>query len=239
MFLYLQDHNISQRSYSKQAKKLAKYSKGQKIRDVIILRAHQTTGDWIANKDFLDEQKKGPFTKVKVIEKSQTHDYTLKSVAKKPQYKSPDNLLSKVPINATVTSGGTILKPGGSTPSTPLNQSFTEDIGQLKPDTIEVLSMSSSNLSLSKIGGDGQSALPNILTTKNIYNNALDAFHLTDHCKGFLNKDCISTLAGSTGNNLGVYCIRWRRSDTAAENETKLLVNGIGERVLHHYYISK
>lgn len=202
------------------------------------MRAHQTTVDWISSKDLLDEQKNGPFTKAKVSEKSLTHDYTLKSVSRKPQYKSPDNLLSKVPINATVTSGGTILKSGGSTPSTPLNQSISEDIGQIKSDTIEVLSMSSSNLSLSKVAGDGANAnvlTSSILTTKNIYNNAMDAFHLTDHCKGFLNKDCISTLMGNAGNNLGVYCIRWRRSGNTAENETKLLVNGIGKHLSHAF----
>lgn len=201
---------------------MGKYSKGQNIRDVIILRAQQSTSDWITGKDAMENRHKGPFSRVKSVDKA---DFKAKIVKlpTKPLYKSPDNLLSKVPINATVTSGGQVLKTAGSL--TPLNTSFSEDSNVFRNDGIEVMTMSSSTLNLSKLVSEPTPR--NILTTKNIYNTALDAFHLTDHCKGFLNKDSISTLSSSGENNLGVYCIRWRRSGTNAENETKLLVNGL------------
>lgn len=205
------------------------YSKGGKLSDVVRLRAHQTTAEWMSIKDFLDKPQDGPFSRAKIIEKTQTPDYKLKSATKKPMYKSPDNLLSKVPMNATVTSGGTIIKPGGSAATTPMNQSWNDDSSQMKSDGIEVMSMSSSTLNLNKIISDSQYVSNNILITKNIFNKALDSFHLTDHCRGFFNKDYVSTLGGVISNNIGIYCIRWRRTGSTAENETKLLVNGLGK----------
>lgn len=148
----------------------------------------------------------------------------LAKMPSKPTYKAPDNLLSKVPINATVTSGGQILKTPGT--STPMNTSINDELTVPKSEGIEVMSMSSSTLNLSKMAG-GDASARSVLTNKNIYNTALDAFHLTDHCKGFLNKDCVGTALTSNETNLGVYCIRWRRTGTNAENETKLLVNGL------------
>lgn len=67
----------------------------------------------------------------------------------------------------------------------------------------------------------------NAIATKTIYNTALDTFHFSYHCKGFLDKECISTLSTNAENHLGIYCIRWHRSGTNAENELKLLVNSL------------
>lgn len=239
---HFQDHNISQRLYSKQGRKLTKYSKGQKIRDVIILRANQTSVDWIESKEFLQgKSPKALFAKSKTPDRIVAPDFKLKGgpkILQKPVYKTPDNLLSKISINATVTSGGNVLKPTGS--NTPLNQSFNEDLQTPKSDGLEVMTMSNSNLNLNKLAGESQPNASNILTTKIVYTNAIDAFHLTDHCKGFLNKDCIGTLAAAQGSGqaLGVYCIKWRRTGTTAENETKLLVNGIGRYFFSYLYFS-
>lgn len=69
---------------------------------------------------------------------------------------------------------------------------------------------------------------------KVIYNNAIDAFTLIENRKGFLNTSA-ANLATATSTmqitepTMGVYCVRWRRTDETAENETKLLVNCVGE----------
>lgn len=215
-----QDYNVTQRAYSKQGKRLAKYSKGQQLRDVLILRAQHSSNEWITGKEMLENRQTGPFNRTKSVDKT---DFKAKiaKMPSKPTYKSPDNLLSKVPINATVTSGGQILKTGSNTP---MSTSINDDLNTSKND-IEVMTMSTSTLNLNKMAGD--STTRNVLVNKNIYNTALDAFHLIDHCKGFLNKDSVGSTATSGENNLGVYCIRWRRSGTNVENETKLLVNGL------------
>lgn len=65
------------------------------------------------------------------------------------------------------------------------------------------------------------------LISKTVYNKAIDSFQLTDHCRGFLRDGSLSE-----NNHLvpvfGVYCVRWRRSGCTEENESKLIVHGIG-----------
>lgn len=66
---------------------------------------------------------------------------------------------------------------------------------------------------------------------KHVHHKAIDAFVLSDHCKGFLKENAVAdgnlTLGGWPV--FGVYCIRWRRSNCSDENETKFVIQGIGE----------
>lgn len=214
--LFKQDYNISQRSYSKQGKRWATYSKGDKLQDVIILRSQRTSAEWITNKDYLEDAHKGLFPKSKA-DQAIAADIKAKPAAKlhqKPLYKSPDNLLAKIPINTSI-----------------MNTSFEDDLNQSIDEDVKLMTLGINNLN--KTSNESR----NILATKNIYNSALDGFYLTDHCKGFIKKECISAFINTKGlnnlmdNHLGIYCLRWRRTNSNAENETKLLVNGLGNRI--------
>lgn len=204
---------MSQRSYNKQGKKLATYSKGEKLQDVIILRSQRTSAEWLTNKDYLEDVHKGLFPRAKV-DKAIATDTKTKPATKlhqKPLYKSPDNLLAKIPINPSV-----------------MNTSFEDDLNQTIDEDAKLMALGNANLN--KTSSEGRT----VLAAKNIYNSALDGFYLTDHCKGFIKKECISAFINTKGlnnlmdNHLGIYCIRWRRTNSNAENETKLLVNGLG-----------
>lgn len=141
------------------------------------------------------------------------------------------NLLSKIPINSTIVSGGNLLAPATSPGSTPMNRSFNED---LKPS--KLFDMNTSTMIADEVD---QPSVTNAATkpTKFIYNNALEAFSLVENRKGFLNTNAINCASvGGTGAttqpHIGVYCIRWRRTGEIMENETKLIINSIGGLIL-------
>lgn len=66
---------------------------------------------------------------------------------------------------------------------------------------------------------------------KHVHHKAIDAFILSDHCKGFLKENAIADGNSTVGSwpVFGVYCIRWRRNNCTDENETKFVIQGIGE----------
>lgn len=64
---------------------------------------------------------------------------------------------------------------------------------------------------------------------KTVYNKAIDSFVLTDHCKGFLRERAIAETGGMSWPVFGVYCIRWRRTGSRDENESKFVIQGIGK----------
>lgn len=68
---------------------------------------------------------------------------------------------------------------------------------------------------------------------KTVYNRAIDSFVLSDHCKGFLKEKAIAETGGMSWPVFGVYCIRWRRTGSRTENESKFVIQGIGESDLN------
>lgn len=66
------------------------------------------------------------------------------------------------------------------------------------------------------------------LVSKTIYHKAIDSFQLTDYYRGFLKDGSYSDAVNSVPV-FGVYCVRWRRTGCAEENETKVIVHGVGK----------
>ena len=66
---------------------------------------------------------------------------------------------------------------------------------------------------------------------RSFYNKTMDALHVTEKGRGFFKN--MPTKIGDTNPPMfplfGVYCIRWRRPGSVEENESKFLINGIGE----------
>lgn len=231
--LFFQDYNITEKQYTTHRRKYGQtYSKGEKLRDVKLLHANQTTENWINRQDYHQQKtQKSIFGQNK--HSSKPVESTLRSFT--PPNKNPDdnfrsNLLSKIPINSTIVTGGNLLAPATSPNSTPMNRSFNDD---LKPT--KLFDMNTSTIA----DESDQLAATNAATklTKLIYNNALDAFSLIENRKGFLNTSAINCASVGSANGvaaatrpiIGVYCIRWRRTGANVENETKLIINSIGQ----------
>lgn len=68
-------------------------------------------------------------------------------------------------------------------------------------------------------------------TQKLFYNKTMDAVHVSDKGRGFFKRP--PTKVGDTNPGVfplfGVYCVRWRRPGATEENESKFMINGIGE----------
>lgn len=69
---------------------------------------------------------------------------------------------------------------------------------------------------------------------KTIVNNALDVVQLTGgdgRKKGFINAklNLLDEKSVDTSRKFGVYCIKWRKSDSEVVNESKFVIKGIGE----------
>lgn len=66
---------------------------------------------------------------------------------------------------------------------------------------------------------------------RSFYNKTIDALQATEIGRGFFKST--PTKVGDTNPPMyppfGVYCIRWRRPGATEENESKFLINGIGE----------
>ncbi len=105
-----------------------------------------------------------------------------------------------------------------------LNRSFAE---MSKGKSSDLLT-SSFNETIGGTKDDGKSAM---MISKTIYNKGIDSFQLTDYCRGFLRDGSYSEADSMVVPVFGVYCVRWRRSGSTDENETKLIVRGIGKLV--------
>lgn len=128
------------------------------------------------------------------------------------------NLLSKIPINSTII--------GSTTPmSTSLmNRSLTD---AAKPPKVDGQLLFPESNSVNDLAGVVAPTSARALV-KTVYNRAIDSFVLSDHCKGFLREKAIAETSGMSWPVFGVYCIRWRRSGSSAENESKFVIQGIG-----------
>lgn len=66
---------------------------------------------------------------------------------------------------------------------------------------------------------------------RSFYNKTIDALHVSEKGRGFFKN--VPTKIGDTNPPMfplfGVYCVRWRRPGAQEENESKFLINGIGE----------
>lgn len=211
-----QDHNLIEKPYSKQRRKLnVPLKTGQKVKDIKILHANKSTSQWVGANDLQKVDKKNVLLqRIRNIDRPANEHVSppAYNVEKDEKYKS--NLLSKIPINSTIVPN--LMNASQNTGL--MNRSFSD---MSKGKSSDLLTSSFNET----IGAKDESKTAMI--SKTIYNKAIDSFQLTDYCRGFLKDGSFS----ETNNSIpvfGVYCVRWRRSGCTEENETKLIVHGIG-----------
>lgn len=251
--MFRQDYNIIEKPYSRSRRKLSvPYQKGDKLHDVRLFRGTNTTCQWIRRVDFLFQQNKQQsnitpndiFAGRRKSTERDLHLSTGNNVAalsisaaalakKEDRYKS--NLLAKIPINSTIIGSTNVLSSNTTTTTSSLNRSITEEtkLKNKSTDTLMTSSFHESN-SQTSIGGAGGDST---VILKNIYNRSLDSFLLTGHCKGFLKANTNTGNIDNSHNVLslpdfGVYCIRWRRTGSTQENESKFVIGGIGKGLI-------
>ena len=186
-----------------------------------MLRTNSSLHNWITLKEF-ESSKNQPAIKFnnKKIDKSMKYKTDTTSFNTQSGYIIPPasnlfnkNLLSKLPTNATIIgnsgSGGVLTNPNSSLLNTSITTNSSDDEPKNKSD-IE----SNDDNNSSKI-------IPRL-----VYHKGIESFHPTGHLRGFIK----GILLNENPGNLpifGVYCIKWRRTNSQIENESKFVISGI------------
>lgn len=193
-----------------------------------MLRPQNSSSHWIRQADVVQssqEQTKAicwhrreSVPRVSLVDNATASLVTSPTVRKEDTFKT--NLLSKIPINSTII-GSNMNAMSTSLMSRSGLDATTKTDGQLLPES------SSSNDLTASVAVPVATSARSLLKT--VYNRTIDAFVLSDHCKGFLKEKAIADTSGISWPVFGVYCIRWRRTGSSAENESKFVIQGIGE----------
>lgn len=205
MFLFLQDHNIHELPYNTVQKVAgSKYTKGDSIQDVKLLRPINTTTDWISFDDYKNSKHKNLFKNSRKTE-VKSNKTTLN---RSDEFNK--NLLSKLPSNATIVGSTNLM---GSQTFNLTTSTHSDDGKVFKTD--ELLLIAPKN---------EENVNKSVLQTKIIYNRAKDFVHETSSGRGFFKKipNSLEVLP-----IFGIYCIKWRRTDSIEENESKFIIHGI------------
>ncbi|XP_016965597.1 trafficking protein particle complex subunit 11 [Drosophila biarmipes] len=210
---FICDHNLVQSNYSfKQKKYTNKYSAGEQLESVIVLRTNATLRDWTTARD-LDHRGKleGKAVASKFI-RPPVKPHSEEPLAPTPPagmsaYMSK-SLVAKIPTTMTIINSNSAVSNALQVANAGVMSS------SLQSDDVNVAEEAISNQE-------------GIKTTRLIYNKALEAVQGTGHCRGFIKG--IYTLEGNPSNVpiFGVFCIRWRRANGREENESKFVISGL------------
>uniref|UniRef100_A0A6P4EJA3 Trafficking protein particle complex subunit 11 n=1 Tax=Drosophila rhopaloa TaxID=1041015 RepID=A0A6P4EJA3_DRORH len=210
---FICDHNLVQSNYSFKRKKYTnKYSAGEKLESVIVLRTNDTLRDWTTARD-LDHRGKleGKAVASKFIRPA------VKLSSEEPLAPTPPagisaymskSLVTKIPTTMTIIN----------------SNSAVSNALQVANAGVMSSSLQSDDVNVAE---EALSTQEGLKTTRLVYNKALEAVQGTGHCRGFIKG--IYTLEGlqSALPIFGVFCIRWRRANGKEENESKFVISGL------------
>ncbi|XP_017000821.2 trafficking protein particle complex subunit 11 [Drosophila takahashii] len=212
---FICDHNLVQSNYSfKQKKYTNKYSAGEQLESVIVLRTNATLGDWTTARD-LDHRGK---LEGKAVASKFIRPAVKPSSSEEPPAPTPPagmsaymskSLVTKIPTTMTIINSNSAVS----------NALQVANAGAMSS------SMQSDDVNVAEEAMSTQEALK---TTRLIYNKALEAVQGTGHCRGFIKGIYTLEANPSTVPIFGVFCIRWRRANGKEENESKFVISGLG-----------
>lgn len=209
---FICDHNLVQSTYSFKRKKYSNsYRHTDTLEDVIVLRTNSTNCDWITAKQFdhTDTEPDELFKRSRTLRRLQlTASGKIDNNSIVPSSAMNKNLLSKIPNNMTIIGNCALLASQTSILST----STISDDGKLKID------------SDSSKDEQTQAIKPN---SRMVFSKAIEAITPTGPCRGFIKGVVASDATTIAAPIFGVYCIKWRRSGSKDENESKFVVSGL------------
>ncbi|EDW50298.1 GM14549 [Drosophila sechellia] len=210
---FICDHNLVQSNYSfKQKKYTNKYSAGEQLESVIVLRTNATLRDWTTARD-LDHRGK---LEGKAV--------TSKFIRTVPKPSSEEPLAPTPPAGISAYMSKSLVTKIPTTMTIINSNSAVSNALQVANAGVMSNSMQSDDVNVAEEAINTQEG---IKTTRLIYNKALEAVQGTGHCRGFIKG--IYTLEGnpSAVPIFGVFCIRWRRANCKEENESKFVIRGL------------
>ncbi|XP_013106781.1 trafficking protein particle complex subunit 11 [Stomoxys calcitrans] len=226
---FICDHNLVQSTYSFKRKKFTNtYAKGEKLEDVIVLRTNDTTDEWLSAKDYErnktnDMQQPSIFKRLRNSRKHlQQNDLTTTPSNNLASATMTKSLLGKLNTNMTIinntTSTNALMM---SSQNSNMSSSTISDDGK---------TMAPGSVNNNNVDENGQAQAPKqILNSRLIYNKTLDAINATGHLRGFLKGSVLTDQQQSQHHQIlfGFYCVKWRRSGSKEENESKFVIMGM------------
>jgi trafficking protein particle complex subunit 11 len=219
---FISDHNIQEKSTRRMSRPLIGngLKRGSQLEDILMLSPLVSSAEWVSKQDFLNKDAQLVF---------QTASDPLSAPPSRTgSFRKTDdqtggvnrNLLSKIPSNATIV--------GSANPtsfSSALMTSSTSSLGDDKGHLNITADAPDSGGGRGVDGGDATLAV-----AKSIYKQAVDGVHLTvGDSRGFFRATMDETQPMQNYPAFGIYCVKWRRSLAKDVNESKFVINGIGE----------
>lgn len=229
---FIKDYNIIEKKFSGQKSCVGNdYKTGDTIEELRLLCPISSTGEWITQEKYNNLKTNLIFrnhyqSKLNHSDKLIGPALTPTATGQIDNNQLPEDSLYNKNLAPKLLSNSTII--GSSTSLS--NQMFSLSISApnedgLKTDDImstsgNSLTMSSSMSGLNQMADNKQLGVSNF---KCIYNRAIDAVNLIEENRGFFKK------LPSEGifTSFGVFCVRWRRSGSTVENESKFTISGV------------
>ncbi|XP_055376778.1 trafficking protein particle complex subunit 11 isoform X2 [Condylostylus longicornis] len=218
---FICDPNLVQSTYSYKRKKSTRtYNRSETLEDVIVLRTNSNFSNWLTQKDF--ELSKISSNPIQINKLNQNNPFKLDAIANTIQNK---NSIMKIPQNMTIIGNGSNINQ-----NSPMNTSLNSDDGKLKSNNNNNNNISVNNNNNNNSNNNNSNINSTLedekSTNRIIYQKALEAIQPAGHLRGFIKSVLLNENPG-VFPIFGLYCIKWRRSGSKEENESKFLINGI------------
>ncbi|XP_026845227.1 trafficking protein particle complex subunit 11 [Drosophila persimilis] len=213
---FICDHNLVQSNYSFKRKKYTnKYSAGDQLESVIVLRTNATVQDWTTARD-LDQRGK-----------LEGKSSSSKFIRRPPKSPSEENSASTAPTGISSYMNKSLVAKIPTTMTIINSNSAVSTALQVANSGVMSSSLHSEDAKLGEDGAPAGSPLESGKTTRVVYNKALEAVQGTGHCRGFIKGIYTLEENPSPAPVFGVFCIRWRRANAKEENESKFIISGL------------
>lgn len=229
-----------QSTYSFKRKKFTNtYQRGDKLEDVVVLRTNDTSDEWMSFKDYErsksnDLQQPNIFSRLRNSRKNLAASDPNAIQTSANSATMTKSLMGKLATNMTIinnTASTNALMM--SSQNSNMSSSTISDDGKTTTMTTSATTtgfMTNNN----SVDENSQAQAPKqSLNSRLIYNKTLDAIHATGHLRGFLKGSVLTNQQQQQQQTqqgqilFGFYCVKWRRSGSKDENESKFVIMGL------------
>jgi trafficking protein particle complex subunit 11 len=220
---FVSDHNIQEKSTRRMSQQMIGngLKTGHQLEDILMLSPLVSSSEWVSKHDFQNKDAQLVFHAAsEPLSAPPSRTGSFRKTDDQPGGLVNRNLLSKIPSNATIV--------GSANPTSFSSALMTSSTSSLGDDKGHLNITADAPDSAGGRGVDSGTAL--LATTKSIYKQAIDGVHLTvGDSRGFFRATVDESQPLQNYPAFGIYCVKWRRSQANDVNESKFVINGIGE----------
>ncbi|XP_058981914.1 trafficking protein particle complex subunit 11 [Musca domestica] len=235
---FICDHNLVQSTYSFKRKKFTNtYRRGEKLEDVIVLRTNDNTDEWLSIRDY-ERSKTNELHKSNIFHRlrSSRKHANLTDATAIPNAAAnaalTKSLMGKLAnnmtiINNTASANAALMM---TSQNSNMSSSTISDDGKMIATTTTIAGNVNATNNVDEVNQAAQAPNKQSQNSRLIYNKTLDAIHATGHLRGFLKGSVLTSTPQQAQQQqilFGFYCVKWRRSSSKEENESKFVIMGL------------